>query len=58
MILDYDPKYCPFCASRNMTYGEPQVQEQAQSIDLPITCSKCKSQWVEIFTFSNAQIPI
>ncbi len=56
MILEYDSKHCPLCSSPNMSYGDPQVQDQAESIELPITCNKCKSQWIEVFTCSTAKL--
>jgi len=55
-MIDYDPNYCPFCGSANMSYSDPTVTEQAKTIELPITCSKCHSKWTEVFTFSNAKL--
>ena len=56
MMIDYDPKFCPFCACQHMSYGDPKVTEQAVTIELPITCNKCHSKWTEVFTFSNAKL--
>ena len=55
-MLNYDPKYCPFCSSTHMSYQDPEVQEQANAIHLPIKCNKCHSKWIEVFTFSNAKL--
>ena len=57
-MLDYnhDPQHCPACGSTHMSYGPPRVTYQAQSIELDLTCNKCRVQWIEIFTFSHADL--
>ncbi len=47
--------YCPKCSSKNMSYGEPEVTYQAATIELPLTCAKCKYKWIDVFTFSHLE---
>ena len=51
-MTDYSPK----CSSRNMSYGEPKVTEQAGTIELPLTCAKCKEEWIDVYTFDHSEI--
>lgn len=48
--------YCLKCQSPNMTYGEPMVKEQALSIELPMTCNKCRHKWIDIYTYNSSQL--
>ena len=48
--------YCLQCSSFNMSYGLPTVTEQALSIELPMTCNKCKYKWVDIYTYNSSQL--
>ncbi len=47
--------YCPKCSSKNMSYGEPEVTFQAATIELPLTCAKCKYKWIDVYTFSHLE---
>tara|TARA_B100001113_G_scaffold278349_1_gene233044 strand:- start:28 stop:201 length:174 start_codon:yes stop_codon:yes gene_type:complete len=47
--------YCPKCSSTNMSYGEPEVTYQAYTIELPLTCAKCKHKWIDVFTFDHLE---
>ena len=45
--------YCPKCNSTNMTYGEPSVSYQAYTIELPLTCIKCKHKWIDVYIYNS-----
>jgi len=45
--------YCPKCNATNMTYGEPSVSYQAYTIELPLTCIKCKHQWIDVYIYNS-----
>ena len=47
---------CLSCMSPNMSYGLPVVTEQARSIELPMTCARCRHQWLDIYTFNSSQL--
>ena len=48
--------YCLQCSAFNMSYRLPTVTEQALSIELPMTCNKCKYKWVDIYTYNSSQL--
>lgn len=46
--------HCPKCNCQHMSYGSPVVTEQALSIHLPMTCNKCREEWIDVFTYKQS----